>query len=84
MPTQIIEGSYTDVQLRLDAMHLKPETHLRVVVTEPDRSEQPEKIEFDKSRGRNGLIVLPFPDLNTLEQVKEALDRADLEDGIFE
>ena len=84
MSTQIIEGTFLEVQQRLKALRLKPEAHLRVVVTEPEAVNAADLAEFGKTRGRNGFIMLPFPDLTTLEEVQEALYRADLEDGRLE
>jgi hypothetical protein len=80
METQIVEGTYADVQQRLIALHLKPETHVRVVITEaePSLSVNP----FLPTEFRNGLPLLPrreLPEPITLELVKRLLEPDDEE-----
>lgn len=78
METQVIEGTFSEVQQRLVALHLNPETRLRVIETETEEACTPQEF-FANAPRRNGLITLPATDLATTEMVQEALYRADLE-----
>jgi len=80
MQTQVVEGTYADVQRRLTALHLKPETHVRVVITEntPPVSADP----FTPIEFRNGLLLLPrreLPEPISLELVNRLLEDDDEE-----
>ena len=64
METQILEGTFTEVQRRLSALPLHPEMHVRVVVTKADKPFSPEEALAAAPR-RNGLILQPAPGLTT-------------------
>lgn len=83
METQILEGTFTEVQRRLSILPLRPETYLRIIVTETEKSTTLEE-RFANAPRRNGLILQDAPGLTTTEEVKEALYRAELEDVLGE
>jgi len=72
METEILEGTFQEVQKRFVALPLEPETRLRVVISEPLPNASPEPfipIEF-----RNGVPLLPRRKLDTpltLELIKQ-------------
>ena len=73
METQILEGTFAEVQRRLSSLPLKPETKLRVVVTGAESSMSPEAIFFANAKRRNGIILVPTKDTKrqvTVELVK--------------
>ena|SRR5579862_9453479 len=82
METQVIEGTFSEVQHKLNELHLNPKTHLRVIVTEVEDASTPEESLVAIAPRRNGLILLPARGLTTTEEVKEALYRADMEDAL--
>ena len=84
METQILEGTFTEVQRRLSALPLKPEARLRVIVTEPGKPSTPEEALFANTPRRNGLFLVPIPGLTTVEEVNEALFRAEMEEVLGE
>lgn len=84
MQTQIIEGTFAEVQRQFNSLPLKPESRLRIIVTEPDASSELLDAHFENAPRRNGLILHPAPELSTTEAVEEALFRADMEDGLGE
>jgi hypothetical protein len=79
METQVIEGTFAEVKQQFGALNLNPETHLRVIVTETEKSCTHEEF-FANAPRRGGLIMVPANDLVTTEIVQEALYRADLAD----
>lgn len=84
METQILEGTFTEVQRRLSALPLQPETRLRVVVSESDVPNIPGTTNAIADNMRNGLIMLPAPGLTTLEEVQDTLYSADMADALGE
>lgn len=73
METQVIEGTFLEVQRQLRALHLNPKTHLRLIVTESDKSPTAEEEFFAHAPRRNGLILAPTKDPRrevTVELVK--------------
>ena len=82
MESQILEGTFAEVQQRLSALLLKPETRLRVIISESDTLNAPETEALAGMRGSNGFILLPASGLTTLEEVEEALYQADMEDAL--
>ena len=73
MQTQILEGSFADIQQRLSALPLKPETQLRIIVTEPQAMTTTTAEPFIPTEFRNGVPLLPRRELTepiTLELVK--------------
>ena len=74
METQILAGTFQEVQKRFVALPLKPDTHLRVVISEPVVSFASEEELLANAPSRNGVILVPTkrPDiLVTVEMVKE-------------
>ncbi len=75
METQVIEGTFTDVQRQLGRLPLEPETRLRLEVTEAETTAQPpsftlnpdeRRAEYDaeiamlaNAPRRNGIIQVP-------------------------
>jgi len=79
METQILEGTFTEVQRQLSALPLKPKAHLRLIVTETESAAEiekiasPEEILFANAPRRNGLILVPTKEpecMVTAEMVK--------------
>ena len=73
METQILEGTFTEVQRRLSALPLKPEARLRITVAEPEMRDMPPAAPFTPTEFRNGLPLLPhreLPEPITLELVR--------------
>ena len=73
MEIQIIEGSFEEVQRKLSALPLKPETPVRVVVSEPEALNTQIAEPFTPTEFRNGLPLLPRRQLKepiTIELVK--------------
>lgn len=69
-----IEGTFAEVQRQLSALPLKPETRLRVVVSDAELGKTPEEALFANARRRNGLILVPTKSSKrpvTVELVKE-------------
>ncbi len=74
MDTQILEGTFAEVQRRLSALPLKAEARLRITVTQTEKPSSPEEVLFANAPRRNGLILVPTKSserLVTLELVKE-------------
>lgn len=74
MKTQVLEGTFQEVQQRFLSLPLKPETPLRVVVSEPTPSIVSEAELLANAPRRNGVILVPTkrPDITiTVEMVKE-------------
>ena len=77
METQVIEGTLAEVQQRLSALPLKPDTRLRVIVSEPEKLNAPEEALFADAQRRNGLILVPTKSPErpvTVELVKELME----------
>jgi len=77
MNTQILEGTFSEVQRRLSALPLDPEAQLRVVVTETDQDSSSQMLDLNTAPRRNGLILLPTkqPDrIVTVELVNSLRD----------
>jgi hypothetical protein len=73
MKTQILEGTFVEVQRRLSALPLQPGTPLRVIVTQPETMDTLPAESFSPKEFRNGLPLLPrreLPEPITLELVK--------------
>jgi hypothetical protein len=82
MKTEIIEGTFADVQRQLSALPYAPDQPLRVVITGLAATETPEEKPFHPTEFRNGVPLLPRRELTepiTLELVKRLLDEADEE-----
>ena len=81
MVTQILEGTLSEVQERLSELPLKPDTRLRVIVTESSVTETPIP-SFRPTEFRNGLPLLPRRELPapiTIELVKRLSEDDDEE-----
>ncbi|MGO8670802.1 MAG: hypothetical protein ACLQVD_05490 [Capsulimonadaceae bacterium] len=59
MQTQILEGTFADIQKIMFTLPFKPETRLRVTVTEPELAAESEDLHFENAARRNGLILFP-------------------------
>ena len=59
MEAQIIEGTFSDIQRQILALPLKPDDRLRVIVTQPGDSSNPNDDHLAYPRLRNGLILVP-------------------------
>ena len=84
MNIQILEGTFAEVQQRLSALPLKPDTQLRVLISEADAKNAFITENLDRRDPLTGLLMLPAPGLTTLEEVRDALYKADMEDGLGE
>ena len=74
MESQVLEGTFQEVQRRLSVLPLKPEAHLRIIVTETEKPSTPEELFFANAPRRNGLILVPTKEPEfpvTVELVKE-------------
>ena len=74
MKTQVLEGTFEEIQLRFSALPLQPKTPLRIVVTEPSTSLLSEEEMLANAPRRNGVVLVPTkrPDITvTVEMVKE-------------
>ena len=84
METQILEGTFAEVQRRLSALPLKPEARLRVMVMEPETMTTLTAEPFTPMEFRNGLPLLPrreLPEPITIELVKRLSEDED-EEGL--
>lgn len=73
MDAQVLEGTLAEVQRQLSDLPLKPEAHLRVIVTEPETRNTQTAEPFTPTEFRNGLPLLPrreLPEPITVELVK--------------
>jgi hypothetical protein len=59
MSTQILEGTFTEVQERLSQLPIKPESHLRIVITEQESLDANMVMPFIPTTFRNGVPLLP-------------------------
>ena len=82
METQILEGTFAEVQRRLSALPIQTDTPLRVIVTESQPSDSLPIAPFTPTEFRNGLPLLPrrhLPEPITLELVKRLSEEEDEE-----
>lgn len=82
METQIFEGTFSEVQRQLNALPLKPEARLRVIVTETDTLTTAPVEPFVPTEYRNGLPLLPrrnLPEPITTELVRRLSEDDDQE-----
>jgi hypothetical protein len=82
MKTQILEGTFAEVQRHLSALPLEPDTPLRIIVTEPEAQENLPVEPFTPTEFRNGLPLLPrrkLPEPITLDLVKRLSEDEDEE-----
>ncbi|MCX6380422.1 MAG: hypothetical protein NT023_13260 [Armatimonadetes bacterium] len=63
MTTQILEGTFTEVQRQLSALPLKSEARLRIIVTEAEAVDALPAKPFTPTEFRNGLPLLPQREL---------------------
>ena len=70
METQVLEGTFAEVQQRLSELPLEPDARLRIIVTESFESSIP--------------FLLPATGPITTELVKELLYQSDMEDALGE
>ena len=59
MDTQMLEGTFTEVQRRLRSLPLNPEDRVRLIVTESETDRQPLPEPFTPTDFRNGRPLLP-------------------------
>jgi hypothetical protein len=82
MVAEVIEGTMEEVQRRLSALTVAPETRLRVIVTEPEISQALPPEPFRPSEFRNGVPLLPRREISqpvSLELVNQLLQEEDEE-----
>lgn len=82
METRILEGTFAEVQRRLSALPLQPDTPLRLIVMEPEAQENLPAEPFTPTEFRNGLPLLPrreLPEPITLDLVKRLSEDEDEE-----
>ena len=84
METQVLEGTFAEVKIKLNTLPMKPETKMRVIITDMGKTPSREEVFFANAPRRNGLIMSSASGLTTTEEVNEALYRADMEDGLGE
>ena len=80
METQVLEGAFAEVKRRLNALPLRPEVNLRVIVTETLTKNMLPPIPFNPTEFRNGLPLLSrreLPEPITLDLVKSLSEDED-------
>src|SRR4051812_40156810 len=84
METQVLEGTFAEVQRKFSELPLNPEARLRVIVREqvalPEKSDD----SSPSATRRNGQISVPTSELLTTERVNELIYQGDMEDALGE
>ena len=76
MATQILKGTFAEVQQQLSKLHFKPEKRVRVILEDNE-------VPTETKRTKNGVRLFPrtdFTQVLTTEMISDLLDQAELED----
>ena len=87
MKTQVIEGTFEDVQRIFCSLPLQPEVRLHLTITEDENAPiqkacSPDDSFLANAPRRNGMILLPEREISepiTLELIERLLDKEDEE-----